>query len=183
MISATQIRIGQILKIEDALFRVLKVQHITPGKGNAQIQADLRNIRTGIKTNMRFRSVESVELVEAESRKVTFLYQDGTVYHFMDPENYEQFEFPESFLEDVLRYLQPEAIVTLLSCAGESINVSLPQRMSFTVATCDPAAKGIAGTTKDAVMENGSVFKVPLFIKVGDIVVIDTETSDYFEKG
>ena len=112
------------MKIDDALFRVLKVVHITPGKGNAQIQADLRNIRTGIKTNMRFRSVETVEEVDAASRKITFLYQDGSVYHFMDPENYEQFEFPEAFLEDILRYLKPEAVVTLLSCDGELISVS-----------------------------------------------------------
>ncbi|MFA5799439.1 MAG: elongation factor P [Candidatus Peribacteraceae bacterium] len=183
MINATQIRVGNILKIEGALFRVLKVVHITPGKGNAQIQADLRNIRTGIKTNMRFRSVESVEEVVAESKEITFLYQDGSIYHFMDPKTYEQYEFPESFVEDVLRYLKPEATYTLLSCDGEQISVSLPQKMSFTVVQCDPAAKGIAGATKDATVDNGSTFKVPLFIKPGDVVVIDTETGDYFEKG
>ena len=183
MINATQIRVGYILKIDGNLFRVLKVVHITPGKGNAQIQADLRNIKTGIKTNMRFRSVESVELVESESRKVTFLYQDGPLYHFMDPENFDQFEFTESFLEDVLRYLKPEATFTLLSCDGENISISLPQRMSFTVVTCDPPSKGMAGATKDATMDNGAVFKVPLFIKPGDVVLIDTETGDYFEKG
>lgn len=183
MINATQIRPGNILQIDGALFRVLKVVHLTPGKGNAQIQADLRNVRTGIKTNMRFRSVESVELVDAESREVTFLYQDGSLYHFMDPESYEQFEFAESFLEDVLRYLTPEAMVILLSCGGEHISVSLPQRMSFSVVDCHPASKGIAGATKDATVENGSVFKVPLFIKPGDVIVIDTETGNYIEKG
>ncbi len=183
MINATQIRVGDILKIEGALFRVLKVVHITPGKGNAQIQADMRNIRTGIKTNMRFRSVESVEEVEAESKEITFLYQDGSIYHFMDPKTYEQYEFPESFVEDILRYLKPEVNYTLLTCDGERISMSLPQRMSFTVEQCDPPAKGIAGATKDATVDNGSVFKVPLFIKPGDVVVIDTETGDYFEKG
>jgi len=183
MINATQIRVGCILRIDNALFRVLKVVHITPGKGNAQIQADLRNIRTGIKTNMRFRSVESVEEVVAESNAITFLYQDGPHYHFMDPKSFEQYEFTEAFLEDVLRYLKPEASVMLLSCDGEHISVSLPQRMSFTVVACDPASKGMAGATKDAEVDNGSVFKVPLFIKVGDVIVIDTETGDYFEKG
>ena len=183
MINATQIRVGNILKINDVLFRVLKVVHLTPGKGNAQIQADMRNIRTGIKTNMRFRSVESVEQVDAESKAITFLYQDGPHYHFMDPKSYEQYEFSASFLEDVLRYLTPEATVMLLSCDGAQISVSLPQRMSFTVVACDPASKGIAGATKDATIDNGSVFKVPLFIKPGDVVVIDTATGDYFEKG
>lgn len=183
MISATQIRVGNILKIDGGLFRVLKVVHLTPGKGNAQIQTDVRNIRTGIKTNMRFRSVESVEQVDAESREITFLYNDGPTYHFMDPKNYEQFELSESFLEDVLRYLKPEATVILLSCEGKHISVSLPQRISFSVVACDPASKGITGATKDATVENGSVFKVPLFIKPGDVIVVDTETGDYFEKG
>lgn len=183
MINATQIRVGYILKIDDNLYRVLKVVHITPGKGNAQIQADLRNIRTGIKTNMRFRSVETVELVTAESKEVTFLYQDGSIYHFMDPKSYEQYEFPASFIEDILRYLKPEAPYTLLSCDGEQVSLSLPQRMNFTVVECDPPSKGIAGATKAATVDNGSIFKVPLFIKPGDVVVIDTESGDYLEKG
>lgn len=183
MIIATQIRVGNILKLENALFRVLKVQHITPGKGNAQIQIDARNVRTGIKNNMRFRPSESVEQVDSDSTDITFLYQDGAVFHFMDPVTYEQLELPESFVEDVLRYLKPEATVTLLSCGGERISISLPTRMSFEVVECTPAERGSAGALKDAKVDNGSVFKVPLFIKQGDIVVIDTETGDYFEKG
>ena len=183
MISATQIRVGCILKIDGNLFRVLKVVHITPGKGNAQVQADLRNIRSGIKTNMRFRSVESVEEVETDSRDITFLYHDGSVYHFMDPSTYEQFEFSEDFLDDVLRYLKPDALVKLLTCAGETISITLPQKMSYTVSECMPPSRGIPGNTKDATVDNGAVFKVPLFIKPGDVVVIDTETGDYLEKG
>lgn len=183
MITATQIRVGNILKIDNALFRVLKVQHITPGKGNAQVQIDARNVRTGIKNNMRFRSVESVEQVNSDSTEITFLYHDGAVFHFMDPATYEQFEFPESFVEDVQRYLKPEATVTLLSCDGEKISISLPQRMNFTVVECDPAVRGSAGALKDATVDSGAIFRVPLFIKPGDVVVINTETGDYFEKG
>lgn len=183
MIIATQIRVGNILKIDNTLYRVLKTAHITPGKGNAQVQIDARNIRTGIKNNMRFRPSESIELVESDSTPVTFLYQDGDVFHFMDPATYEQFEFHKPFVEDVLRYLKPEATLTLLSCGGEKISLTLPPRMSFTVEECTPAERGSAGALKDAKMDNGAVFKVPLFIKQGDVVMIDTETGDYFEKG
>ncbi len=183
MIIATQIRVGNILRLDNTLYRVLKTMHITPGKGNAQIQIDARNIRTGIKNNMRFRPSESIELVDSDSAEITFLYQDGAVFHFMDPKTYEQFELPESFVEDVLRYLKPEATVTLLSCGGEKISISLPTRMAFTVTECPPAERGNAGALKDATVDNGAVFKVPLFIKQGDVVVIDTETGDYFEKG
>ncbi|QQR80268.1 MAG: elongation factor P [Deltaproteobacteria bacterium] len=183
MITATQVRVGNVLKIDGHLYRVLKVQHITPGKGNAQVQADIRNLKTGIKTNVRFRSVESVEDIETDERQVTFLYQDGPTYHFMDPKTYEQFEFQKEFLEDVFRYLKPEAPFTLLNCEGNAISMTLPQRMSFTVTECDPPSKGMAGALKEAKVENGSMFRVPLFIKSGDVVVIDTETGDYLEKG
>lgn len=183
MITATQIRVGHILKIEGNLFRVLKVQHITPGKGNAQVQADIRNIKTGIKTNVRFRSVESVDDIEGDERQVSFLYQDGPAYHFMDPKTYEQFEFQKEFLEDVLNYLKPEVLFTLLSCDGSTISMTAPRRVSLTVTECDPPSKGIAGALKDAKVENGSIFKVPLFIKTDDVIVLDTETGDYLEKG
>ncbi len=88
-----------------------------------------------------------------------------------------------AFVEDILRYLKPEALFTLLSCDGENISVSLPQKMNFTVEQCDPPSRGIAGAAKDATVDNGSVFKVPLFIKPGDVIVIDTESGDYLEKG
>ncbi len=183
MITATQVRAGDILKIDNVLYRVLKAQHITPGKGNAQVQADIRNLKTGIKGNVRFRSVESVDKVATDERAVNFLYQDGSVYHFMDPKSYDQIELTHTFLEDVLRYLKPESTIILLSYEDNPISVSLPARMSFTVAECDPATKGMAGALKDATVDNGSVFRVPFFIKPGDVVVIDTESGDYLEKG
>lgn len=183
MMTATQIRVGHILKIDGVLYRVLKSQHITPGKGNAQVQADIRNLKTGIKSNVRFRSVESVEKVDTDERPLNFLYQEGSLFHFMDPKNYEQFEIPQDLLEEALPYLKPEAQVTLMSCEGKPVSVTLPQRMSFAVVECDPASKGMAGAFKDAKVDNDSVFKVPLFIKPGDVVVINTETGDYIEKG
>lgn len=183
MITATQIRVGHILKIDNVIFRVLKVQHITPGKGNAQVQADIRNLKTGIKNNIRFRSVESVDKVETEEREMTFLYQEGAIYHFMDPTTYEQFELSATLLEEAIRYLKPEAKLTIMSCEGNPVSVSLPKRVSFSVVACDPASKGMAGAMKEAKVDNDAVFKVPLFIKPGDLIVIDTETGEYLEKG
>ena len=183
MIKATQIRVGNILKIEGALYRVLKVHHITPGKGNAQIQSDVRNLKTGIKHNMRFASTESVEQIELDAKDINFLYQDGETYHFMDPKTFEQFELDKTFLEDLLPYLKPDLKIMLLSHDGANLSYNLPNRVSLTVEECDPPSKGIPNSQKDAKMENGFVFKVPLFIKPGDLVVIDTETGDYVEKG
>lgn len=183
MINATQIRVGDILNLEGTLFRVLKAQHITPGKGNAQVQVDIRNLKTGIKNNMRFRSMDSVDKVVVDERTVTFLYQEGDIYHFMDPKDYEQFELSKNILEDVIPYLKPEAKLTILNYEERPISVTLPQKMAFDVVECDPPTKGMAGALKDAKMDNGLMVKVPLFIRPGDKVVVDTETGDYLEKG
>src|SRR3990167_4328467 len=113
MISATQIRVGQILKINEILFRVLKVQHITPGKGNAVVQTELRNLKTNNKDNMRFRSAETIEQADIMSQNVNFLYQEDTTYHFMDPLTFEQIEISKDVLEDVLQYLTPETTLNV----------------------------------------------------------------------
>ena len=181
--TATQIRVGNILKIDNTLFRVLKVQHITPGKGNAQVQADIRNLKTGIKNNVRFRSVETVDRVETDEREMTFLYQEGPLFHFMDPENYEQIELSKTLLEDAIPYLKPDTKIVILSCEGNPISVNLPLKMIFTVKQCDPPTKGIPGNFKEAVVDSEATFKVPLFIREGDKVIINTETGEYLEKG
>lgn len=183
MIKATQIRVGNILKIEGDLYRVLKVHHVTPGKGNAQIQSDCRNLKTGAKHNLRFASTESVEQIELEARDINFLYEDGSIYHFMDPKNFEQFELSKDFLEDALPYLKPDLKIMLLSHEGQNLSYNLPNRVSLTVTECDPPSKGMAGALKNAKVENEAEFKVPLFIKAGDVIVVDTESGNYVEKG
>lgn len=183
MITATQIRVGQILKIDGNLFRVLKVHHITPGKGNAVIQTELRNLKTKNKDNVRFRSTETVEVAFVTTRNVNFLYQDGDTYHFIDPVSYDQVEISADVLEDVAQYLLPETSLVVSSYEETPVSVNLPPKMTFEVTECDPPTKGVAGSLKDALLNNNMKVKVPLFIKVGDKVVVDTETGSYSEKG
>ncbi len=183
MINATQISAGYILRIDGVIYRVLKAVHLTPGKGNAQMQVDLRNLKTGIKYNMRFRPMDSLEKLETSEKAMTFLYNDGSIYHFMDPNNFEQTELHEEQLGDMIPYLRPDATILMLSCDGAPISIRLPDKMSFTVVSCDPPSKGSAGKLKDATVETNAVFKVPMFIKPGDVVVINTETGSYVEKG
>lgn len=182
MIPATQIRAGNILKFEGDLCRVLKIQHVTPGKGNAVVQTELRNLRTGTKINNRFRSTETVEKVEVFDRKMQFLYKEGKIYHFMDPENYEQLELQEEVLEEAIPFLKPEAVITVSLYEGKPMGITLPSRVTLQVSRCDPPIKGKQGATKEAVLENGNTVKVPLFIKEGDSIVIDTESNSYAEK-
>lgn len=183
MISATQIRVGQILKINNTLFRVLKVQHITPGKGNAVVQTELRNLKTKNKDNMRFRSAETVEQADVTTQNVNFLYQEDTLYHFMDPVTFEQMEISKDVLEDILAYLTPETSLTVSSYEGTAVSVTLPPKLTFEVVECDPPTKGMAGAAKSARLSNDMTVKVPLFIKTGDRIVVDTESGDYLEKG
>lgn len=182
MITATQIRVGNILRFNGDLCRVLKVQHVTPGKGNAVVQTDMRNLRTGLKINNRFRSTESVEKVEVFERKMQFLYKEGKIYHFMDPETYEQVEIEEDVLEEAIPFLKPEVVISVSLFEGKALGVGLPSRITLKVSQCDPPSKGKAGATKEAVMENGNTVRVPLFIKEGDEIVVDTETNSYSEK-
>ncbi len=183
MINATQIRVGHFLKLDGQLYSVLKVHHVTPGKGNAVVQTDLRNLRTGIKINNRFRSTETVEDIELSGSKMNFLYQEGSNYHLMDPETYEQLELSADILGDLAKHLKPELPVTLFRYEGRIVSVNLPPRIVYTVTTCDPPSKGFAGATKSATLENGNVVKVPLFIKEGDTVLINIEDNEYLEKG
>lgn len=182
MISATQIRVGQILKINNTLFRVLKVQHITPGKGNAVVQTELRNLKTKNKDNVRFRSAETVEQVAVDTFDVNFLYQEGSTFHFMNPINYEQIEMSADALEGIIPYLVPEALLTVSSYEGTPLSVSLPPKMIFEILECDPPTKGMAGAAKSAKLINDIMVKVPLFIKVGDKITVDTESGEYLEK-
>ncbi|MDX1386205.1 MAG: elongation factor P [bacterium] len=182
MIPATQIRVGNILKYEGDLCRVLKIQHVTPGKGNAVVQTEMRNLKTGTKINNRFRSTETVEKVEVFDRKMQFLYKEGKIYHFMDPENYEQLEIQKEVLEEAIPFLKPEAVITVSLYEGKPMGIALPPRVTLQVSQCDPPSKGKQGATKEAVLENGNKVKVPLFIKEGDSIVVDTENNSYAEK-
>ncbi len=182
MITATQIRAGQILKINNVLFRVLKVQHITPGKGNAVVQTELRNLKTKNKDNMRFRSAETVEEADVTTQNANFLYQEDTTFHFMDPVTFEQIEISQDVLEGVVHYLTPETTITVSRYEGTAVSVGLPPKLKFEVTECDPPTKGQAGASKSATLANGMTVKVPLFIKTGDVIVVETESGSYLEK-
>lgn len=182
MIVATQIRAGQILKINNTLFRVLKVQHITPGKGNAVVQTELRNLKTKNKDNMRFRSAETVEEADVTTQNVNYLYQDGDTYHFMNPTTFEQMEIAADVLEGVVRYLTPETSITVSTYEENPVSVSLPPKLTFEILECDPPVKGMAGASKSARLINDIMVKVPLFLKTGDRILVDTESGDYLEK-
>jgi len=162
-ISAPSIRKGMILEVDASLWRVMKTQHVTPGKGVACMQVEMRNVETGNKTNKRFNSTERVERVTLSQRPMQFLYADGDAYHFMDTETYEQMELSGDLLEDAMPYLLPETEVVIEMHGERPLNVKLPQTVELTVTECDAVIKGqtATGSYKPAKLETGASIMVP----------------------
>lgn len=179
---ATQLKVGHVVILDGQLYRVLKLTHITPGKGNAVVQSDLRNLKSGVKTEKRFRSSEHVERAEIMTRMMQFLYESDGVFYFMDAESFEQYEMSRDLINDVRDFLAPEAHYTVDLYEGAPIGIELPPRVTMTIKATDPAQKGGAGKSKDAVCETGLVVKVPLFLVTDDKIIVDTESRTYVER-
>lgn len=178
---ATQIKVGQTLIIDGELYKIIRLTHITPGKGNAVVQSDLRNIKTGVKTEKRFRSSENVELAQMLTRTMQFLYESDGVYHFMDTESFEQYELGKDLLGDGTYFLVPETTYTIELHDGTPVGISFPQRLTLKIVQTDPIQKGASGKYKPATTESGLVIQVPLFIGEEE-VVINTEDMKYVER-
>lgn len=184
MIIATQIRNGMILVVDGNLYRVLKTHHVTPGKGNALIQTEMRDLRSGNKIEKRFRPSESVERAHITTREMEYLYEDGHHYYFMDTESYEQVHMSSEALGSAVHYLQPNTKITVDLYEGEPIGVELPSSMDLKIVETDPPLKGAtqSSSNKPAKLENGVTVKVPAYLKSGDLIRIDPNTDEYIER-
>ncbi|MDQ6975828.1 MAG: elongation factor P [Mariprofundaceae bacterium] len=183
-INATAIRAGNILEWDGGLWRVMKTQHVTPGKGVACMQIEMRNLMTGNKTNKRFNSTERVERATLEQKKMQYLYNDGDMYHFMDTVSYEQIGLTKQLLENVLPYMLAEANVVVEFHGDQPLNVQLPQSVTLTVVQCDASIKGqtATGSYKPGVLETGASIMVPPYLEVGTKVRVNTESGEYIER-
>ena len=183
-INATAIRTGNILEVDGALWRVTKSMHVTPGKGVACMQVEMRNVETGTKTNKRFNSTERVERVTLSQRPMQYLYEDGDLFHFMDTESYEQISLGRDMVEEALPYLMPEMQVEIEFHEDRPLNVRLPQTVVLTVVECDAAMKGqtASGSFKPAVLSNGVRTGVPTHVTTGTRIVVNTADGTYVER-
>ena len=184
MIKATQIRKGIIILLNDKLFRVEDMEHVTPGKGYAMVQTKIRDLSDMTIRNHRFRSSETVERVVLDTREVSFSYQDGDQYFFMDNETYDQLTLSQDFLGDNVYYLNEEATYTLESYQGKPMNLTPPLTMEFEVVETEKTLKGatVQASYKPAKLSNGMEVMVPPFVETGNIVKIDTRDGSYIER-
>ena len=170
-----------LIKLNDVLYRVMEVTHLTPGKGKAFVQSRMRNVRAGTLLDHKFRSVDVVERAVLDDREMQFTYRDGDTFHFMDLESYEQIEMRAETLGDSVNYLLPEATIKVSLFEGAAVGLDLPLTVDLRVEETAPAIKGSTANAqlKPARLETGLVVQVPPFVSAGDKVRVNTETGDY----
>ena len=181
---ATNIRKGNVLKIDKTLWKVLNMDHVTPGKGRAHIQTKLRNLLDGTQTEKRFRSDEDVEKAFLETKEMQYLYGDGDGYHFMNTESYEQVALSAESLGDATKYLVPDATLSMQWHDGSPLGIELPPVVVLKVIETPPGVKDATASAqrKPATMETGLVVQVPPFINEGESLKINTENGTYSER-
>lgn len=184
MIAATQVRRGMVVKLDGELYTVLTVQHITPGNWRGMVQSKLRNLRTGKQLERRFRSEESVDRISLETHELEYLYNEGTDYHFMNTENYEQIIFNAEMLGDNVYYLFPNIKVEAQFHEGSPISVELPSTVDLTVVETEPGVRSatVTSVTKPAKLETGLIVQVPQFVNTGERIRIDTTEGKYLQR-
>lgn len=183
-IDGVSIRVGNILEYEGKLWAVTKTQHTQPGKGGAYMQVEMKDIRVGTKTNVRFRSDESVELVRLDEAKYQFLYTEGDQINLMHPETFEQISLSADVLGDALPFLQEGMLLSVQTYEESPVSVSLPEKVTETIAETEPVVKGQTASSsyKPAKLANGVRIMVPPFINADDKVIVDTRDFTYVER-
>ena len=178
---ATRLRKGMLIKMGEDLFRVLDLQHVTPGNLRGFVRVKLRNIRTGALADQKLRSEDEVERATLDEKSMQYLYRDGGSFYFMDTETYEQIALTDEVLGDAMNYLVAESVIEMEFYGSEPVGIELPQTVDLTVTETTPAIKGATASAqlKPATLETGLVVQVPPFVNQGDRVRINTETGEY----
>lgn len=183
MISVTELRNGTIFEDQGNIYQVISYEHIKMGRGSANIKVKVRNVRSGATTEKGFTNGARVNDLRILKKDMQFLYKDDDFLYFMDPKIYEQIQIPlQKFPEN--QYLKDGEKFSLSFLHEEPLSLNLPPKMDFTVLETGPSLRGNSATNifKDATLQNNIKTKVPLFIKTGDRVRIDTKTGSYSEK-
>ncbi|OGH06809.1 MAG: elongation factor P [Candidatus Levybacteria bacterium RBG_13_35_9] len=184
MIVVTDLRSGTIFEENGNLLQVLSYEHIKMGRGSANIKVKVKNVRTGATVDKSFINGAKVNNVQVLKKDLQYLYKDGDGAYFMNPSTFEQVSIPLKIVGSDAYYLKEGESYNISFLGEEALSLNLPPKMVFEVSETAPGVKGNSATNvfKDAILENGLTVKVPLFIKIGDKVRIDTRTAVYTEK-
>lgn len=183
MIPVTDLRNGTVFEEDGNIFQVLSYEHIKMGRGSANIKVKVKNLKSGATTEKSFINGAKVKPVSVIKRELQYLYKDDSSAYFMDPLSFEQVSIPLRIAEGH-EYLKEGENFNVSFLDNEPLALNLPPKMEFKVSETTPGVKGNSATNiyKDAILENGVRTKIPLFIKEGDTIKIDTRTGQYSEK-
>jgi elongation factor P len=173
-----------LIKLENDLFRVLDLQHFTPGNKRGFVQAKMRNIRTGQQGDNKFRAEEDVERAILDERQMQYLYRDGDAFHFMDTSTYEQIHLDAEVLGDNANYILPEMVITMEFYGDEPVGIELPITVDLKVVDTTPGINRATASAqvKPATLETGLVVNVPAHVNIGDVIRVGTEDGEYLKK-
>src|SRR5579872_1978204 len=184
MIPATQLRPGMVIKFNNDLYSVFKMEHRTPGNLRGFVQAKMRNFKTGTMIEHRFSSEDKVEKAALDEQEMEYLYDDGEFYYFMNTETFEQMHLMKDLLGDAVNFLIPQLKLTVEFYEGQPLGVELPATVDLTVVETEPGLKGatVSNVTKPAKLETGLVVQVPPFINEGEKIRVSTAEGTYQER-
>jgi elongation factor P len=185
MISTNQFKNGAHIEVDGTVFKIVEFQHVKPGKGGAFVRTKLKRADDGAVIDRTFRAGEKFRPVRTESRRMTFLYADGTEAHFMDTQTYEQMAVPEESVAESLKWVVPNEEVDVLYVDESPSDVQVPTAVELSVSETEPGVRGdtaSGGGDKPATLESGVVVRVPLFVNVGDRVRVDTRSGEYVSR-
>ncbi len=183
-VDTSQFKNGLRIELDGEPMTITYFQHVKPGKGGAFVRTKVKNLRTGRSFDKTFRAGEKVQEADVEDRRMQYLYQDGESLVFMDTSSYDQIPIQSEQVGDDRRFLKENTEIDVLFWNGKPINIELPAFIEVEITQCDPGLKGdtASNTTKPATIETGAVVQVPLFVKEGERIRVDTRTGAYVER-
>jgi len=184
MATITDINKGKILKYDDSIYEVIEFLHVKPGKGQVFVRTKIKDLESGATISKNFKKGDTFEVVSLEEKDVQFLYKDKGKFYFMDLETYEQYPIGEELLGDTRFYLKENMKCGVKISEGKMLGINIPNFVTLKITSTDPGVRGntAQGGSKPAVLETGLKVKVPLFLKEGEEIVIDTRTGEYIER-
>lgn len=184
MISANDLRKGVTFEYDGDVYQIVDFQHVKPGKGAAFVRAKIRSVMNGGAKEVTFNPNDRFAEARIDTKEMQYLYNDGTLYYFMDPESYEQIPMNLDIVEEAIRYIRENDMATIRFYNGKAFDVQPPNFVELQVTETEPGVRGdtATGATKPATVETGATVNVPLFVNIGDVIKIDTRNNEYLSR-
>lgn len=183
-ISTADFRNGMCIEYNNKLCVIVEFQHVKPGKGGAFVRTKLRDIKTGRVVDYTFNAGTKFDSVRLETKKMQFLYSDGTDFNFMDMSTYDQLSIPAETVGSAVNWLKENDEATLMYAGDELISIEPPMFVELEVTETEPGFKGdtATNTTKPATLETGVTIQVPTFVEIGDVLQIDSRDGRFVKR-